>query len=193
MYTYTRLLVVAALLGACVADSDVPPIEAEVHASALQHPDSLEEVVSETQLREPPIAGPEYEAMRFVQEFAAHLDERGVTPEELEAAAMAGDEERVRELLGFTDAEYEAWYARLVAIVMMAESVPEDAAYPDGWSCNHPLLWPCLSQIGPTFLARYGGAPIPVILVVGSIQAAGCVYAHCSYDRTDPGPPVRRP
>jgi hypothetical protein len=134
------------------------------------------------------------DAMELSEELLGRLEAHGRTPEELLAAAEAGDEQSIRDMLGYTDAEIEAMYARLVAIVTAAEGMPAaDANYPEGWMCDYPALWPCLSQIGPTFLTRYGGASIPAILVVGGIQAAACVYYHCNYDRTDPGPPVKRP
>ena len=176
MHAYTRFLVVA-LLGACVADGG-PPIEAEVQATALKHPDSPEAVGTEAQ--------------RFVREFDAHLERRGVTPDELLIAAMAGDEERVREMLGFTDAEYEAWYARLAEIATTAQAIDEaGASYPEWWTCGSGL-YPCISGLGLGLLAR-GAASVPVILAIGGIYAASCVYHHCSFDHTDPGPPVRKP
>ena len=151
--------------------------------------------VAVAQLREPPATWPEYEheAQLFARDFFAHLEQRGVTPEVLEAAALAGGEERVRELLGFTDAEYEAWYARLVEIVTTAESISaEDVGYPEGWTCL-PEVIPCITSIGLAYLVAGGAISVPALLAYGGIHAAGCVYTYCSYDRTDPGPPVNRP
>lgn len=140
------------------------------------------------------------EALHFVREFSAHLERRGVTPEELVAAGEAGDEQRVRELLGFSDAEYEAWYARFVELMTTAQVQHVDSATGslEGWTCPQPF-WSCLSERGFEILVasvlRGKGTPIsiPVLLALGGVGAVGCAIAYCHWDRTDPGPPVRRP
>jgi hypothetical protein len=131
-------------------------------------------------------------ALRLYEELAARLEERGHTPDELLVAGEAGDEQRVRAMLGYSDAEFEAVHTRLVAIVTAAACTPADVAYPDGWTCQAELL-PCITSIGLAYIVRGASVSVPALLAYGGIHVAGCVYAFCSFDRTDPGPPVGRP
>lgn len=178
---WTFLVVFSAALGACALEE--PPTTGDLRLSLVNA--NAEAGVLDGDA--PAEAGPQ--AISLYQEMAARLDERGYTPDELLAAGQAGDEQLVREMLGYTDAEFEAMYERLQAIGTAPAS---DANYPEGWTCQ-PEVIPCITSLGLAYLVRGGSISVPALLAYGGIHVIGCVYTYCSYDRTDPGPPVVRP
>ena len=161
-------------LGACVADSE-PPTEIDFHDATLRQPDQ---------------AVVESESIRLYQDLAARLDERGVTPAELQAAADANDEEAVRELFGFTDEELEAAHARLVALAEGHGDAREDPGA-SGGPPQHQELWTCRPGLALCSLAaaeRASKFPSKIGLAIFVAGELACLSAFCSWDQTDPGP-----
>lgn len=137
------------------------------------------------------------EAVLLVEEVAARLQERGYTPEELFAAGQAGDEQRVREMLGYTDAELAAIGARMTAIFTEMDTVehdgswlePEDSvADPDGLKCDWGRAVECTYAMFGSGLGIYfskAGWPITIAYVVGG--AGICGYNNCRWERDGSG------
>jgi hypothetical protein len=158
-----------ALLGACVADDGAVPIAVDRGAATLQPPETT---VAEV--------GPE--VFCLFHELAARLEERGVTPEEMQAAVNAGDAERVRELLGMTREEYAHANARVLAVATMAAGSldafddSESGATPEGLRCDWEIL-----ECGSSFLFAAVAQPHWAlgILAAGSVI---CAVSDCRWD-----------
>jgi hypothetical protein len=173
------LSIIIALFGACVADDSAAQIAVSHGTAPLQQPD-------------PTVAEIEAEVLHLYQELAARLEERGVTPEEMQAAVDAGDAERVRELLGMTREQYDEANARALAVAAMAaESLDafedfESGATPEGLRCDWEIL-----ECGSSFLFAALAQPHwgLGILAAGSVI---CSLSKCRWDDGS-GPRTKQP
>ena len=173
------LSTILVLFGACVADDSAAQIAVALGTATLQQP-------------EPTVAEVEADVLRLYQELAARMEERGVTPEEMQAAIDAGDAERVRELFGMTREEYDAANARALAVAAMAvESLHafedrESGATPEGLRCDWEIL-----ECGSNFLFAAVTQPHWAlgILAAGSVI---CSVSNCRWDDGS-GPRTKQP
>ena len=169
------LITILALFGACVADEGAPQIAVDFHSATIQQRDQ----------GDPSVEDVGREALRLYRELAARLDQRGVTPEEMQAAVEAGDEERVRELFGMTPEELDSANARVLELAAEVRHASDDTgiAEPEGLRCR--VMMSCafsvmsLAAVFPEFAAG--------ILVVGGLA---CAWEHCEWDD---GPGTKRP
>ena len=173
------LNIILALFGACVADDSAAQIPVDLGAAPLEQSD-------------PTVAEVEAEVLRLYQELAARLEERGVTPGEIQAAVDAGDAERVRELFGMTRAEYDEANARALAVAAMAAEFlhafedSESGATPEGLRCDWEIL-----ECGSGFLFAAVSQPHWAlgILAAGSVI---CALSDCRWDDGS-GPRTKQP
>jgi hypothetical protein len=126
------------------------------------------------------------EVVLLYEELAARLYERGVTPEQMQAAVEDGDAERVRELFGYARAEYDARNARLLLLASMAQAAGGGAASLDGLECEWEIL-----ECGAGFLLSALGLPHLGlgILVSGAVI---CSLSDCRW-RDGAGPRTKPP
>lgn len=191
-----RLLVAfsVVLFAACSAEDDLA-LDLEVGAATLEHDISAAAVEHGPGQIDPVVAE---EAWALYEELAGRLEERGVTLEELQAAVDAEDEEALREMFGYTDAEAEAMQRRLLDLVERAQvergrgtSPGGGTVEPEGWPrCDTAELGGCITFAGWA-ISKSGPLTPPTLLGLVVISGAICVSQTCSFDRSDPGPPVR--
>ena len=183
--SWILLSTVSILVGACVADDRDPQSGAraaavDFHTESIQQSDQIDPAVEEA----------EREAVRLYQELAARLDERGITPEEMQAAVDAGDEERVRELFGYTPEEYATVNARVLAIAQEAARNDDDAggvAEPDGPKCDRQTV-----DCGVGFVGLAVARP-QVAIGIFFLGAIYCAWSHCHWEGSSPGTGTKRP
>jgi hypothetical protein len=165
------LSVILALFGACVADDGTVQNAVDSHTSTLQQGPTASWVGNE--------------AKALYQELAARLDERGVTPEEMQAAVEDGDADGVRELFGMTPEELDVANARVLELAAAVRHAAGDTgtAGPEGLRCR--VMMSCafsvmsLAAVFPGFAAG--------ILVVGGLA---CAWESCEWDD---GPGTKQP
>jgi hypothetical protein len=94
------------------------------------------------------------------------------TPEEMQAAVDAGDEESVRELFGMTPEEFADVHARLTAAVAKADNVGE---MPEELECEPTYFPACVIWVGMR------AARFPSILGIGIFitGAVNCARVFC--------------
>ena len=121
--------------------------------------------------------------MLLYYELRDRLDERGVTPEEMQAAVNAGDAERVRELFGYTPEEFAEKNARAVALAeQVHRSGPDDTFVPEGAGCGWGMV-----DCGMGFLGWAWAFPGYAIgIFVG--ETVYCGLRNCHLKGTDPDP-----
>lgn len=182
---YLPLIPVLLVLGGCALDDPVPVDQA---------PEAPPFAADTTLRSRHHVVGPEREALHLYEELAARLDERGVTPAALRAAADAGDEQAVRELFGYTDTEFDRLHARLVAITGSPESNTTERGGGHGGADLGPprhVEWlRCKGTWGACFLgaaALAKNVPGKLAIAIYAPGAVACVWQDCKWDGTGPG------
>jgi hypothetical protein len=125
------------------------------------------------------------ELVELYDELTARMDERGVTPEQMQAAVDAGDSERVRALLGYTREEYATANARALALLACIMATRESAAV-DGLRCDSEIL-----ECGSTFFFAAWAQP-QFGLGILAAGAVICGIADCRWNDGS-GPRTKQP
>lgn len=181
--------VAVVFLAACGAEDDIA-LDLEVGAATVEHaPGELDPEDAAAELWE------------LYQELASRLEERGVTIEELLAAAEAEDEGTILEMFGWTPEEMAAADARILDLIERARAAgvggypAADAVPLRGWGCEWrgtgPWAESTILMVGGIGLGAWvAGGPVivPRAAIAVLVSAGLCL---CSFDSTDPGPPAR--
>jgi hypothetical protein len=154
-------------------------------ACAPDEPTQVESALSES-TRGDDLARVAREVVLLYEELAARMYERGVTPEQVQAAVEAGDAEGVRELFGYTREEYDAATGRLLVLATAVQAAGGGASSLDGLDCEWEIL-----ECGAGFLLAALGQPhLGLGILVGG--AVICSLSDCRW-RDGSGPRTKQP
>lgn len=175
MSTHHYLTTVVCLLGACITDTDAPEIDTTTITTTIQQPSMTAEEAAR-------------EARDLFRGLVARLELRGHTIADAQAAAEAGDEEWVRELFGYTDAEFEAIGRRLAALAQTFEHLPP-AENPEGIRCDWGQGAACaFGLLSNSWAFRLSGVSWPLVVGHAVASVGICGWANCRWERSGSGP-----